>query len=110
MKETTAVGGKVGRRQMRSEAYVLASACRTESEGPQTCMGVVTGEFCVFMARIQVVPVPPDTAAFRLVKRMYPIGHLGAEPEERGRHSERTDRELGYEKTYSLKGGHQKRV
>lgn len=89
---------------------MLASTCRTESEGPQTCMGVVTGEFCVFVARIQIVPVPPDTAAFRLVKRMYPTGHLGAGPEERGRHSERTDREPGYEKTHSLKGGHEKLI
>lgn len=47
-------------------------------------MGVVTGEFGVFMAGIQIVPVPPNTAALWSKKRMCPTGHIVAGPEERG--------------------------
>lgn len=73
----------VGRWPAQSDAYMSASTCRTENRPPQACMGVVTGEFGVFMARIQIVPVPPDTA-FWLMKRIYPIGHFVTEPEEKG--------------------------
>ena len=46
------------------------------------CMEVVTGESCGFRAGFQIVPIPPNTAAFWLVKRVYLGGHFLMEPEE----------------------------
>lgn len=54
-------------------------------------MEVVTGESCVFMATFQIVPIPPNRAAFGLAKSVYPIGYFIMEP--------------GYEKSHTQKVG-----
>lgn len=63
---------------------------------------MVTGEFCVFVARFWVVLIPPNTAAFD--RTMYLTGHFITEPEERGRCSGGTDKESGHERSHTLKG------
>ena len=67
---------------MQSDACMFAFTCRTDPRPQQVCMEVVTGESCVFRARFQIVPIPLNTAAFCLVKRLYPIAHLIMEPEK----------------------------
>ena len=67
--------------QMQSDACVFASTCRTDQRPERVCMEVVTGKSCVFMARFQMVPIPPNTAAFLLSKRVCPSGHSLVEPE-----------------------------
>lgn len=47
-------------------------------------MGMVTGKFCVFVAKSQIVPIPPNMTAFQLMKRMDSIGHFIMEQEEKG--------------------------
>lgn len=67
-----------------SLTLLFASAHRTDKLPQQECLGVVTGEFCAFVVRFRIIPVPPDTAAFGLMKKMYPIDPFLTEPEEKG--------------------------